>query len=308
MKTLVQWKRFATLVACGVALVASTAQAELLGTFNWVAYDNLAGTMYTEGGNVNAITWDADRPGSHNPSGTLIDYASGNATGATMYTNDGYSDSSAQSPSPYAGSYLWADGSGVALTPGTAAEIIFGDVLTGYANGNKIAHQNPPPTSGAAISSRTQQYLRFTGLDPTKTYTFAGGSDAKSRYRNDGGHPGFSHVDLVGADSAVNNSLLTSITAAAYTPGNGYANSGLSSVLTYENDDLVRYDGINPGSDGEFGVLLYTSHDQTDREWFPAFNASVLAEDGGPAVPEPTSIALIVLGAVGLLALRRRRR
>lgn len=306
MQFVSSWRLITASLIC---MFAGTAQAGLVGSFSWIAYNNHAGTMYIEGGNVNAVTWDADRTGSHNPSGVLVDYATGNSTGVTMHTNDGFSDGAAQSPSPYSGSYLWADGSGVAMTLGTAGETIFGDILTGYANGNMIAHQNPPPSSSAPTSSRTQQYLLFSGLDSSKTYTFAGVSDAKSRYRNDGGHPGFSHVELVGADSAVNNSILTSVTSASYTAGNGYASSGMNSVLTYENDDLVRYDSIDPGADGTFAVLLYTSHDQTDREWQPAFNASVLAEAGasGPAVPEPAAAVLLLLGSVGLLALRRRR-
>ena len=293
-----------------LCLITGFAHAELVGSFSWVAYNNHAGTMYTEGGNINAITWDDDRSGSQNPSGGLVDYASGTSTGVTMNTNDGVGDSSAQSPSPYGGSYLWADGSGVALTSGTAAEAIFADVLTGYAGGNMIAHQNPPPSVSAPDSSRTQQYILYTGLDPSKTYTFAGAADAASRYTAAGGNAGFSHVTLLGADSATNNSVLTSVIDAAYMSGNGYSSSGNASVLTYENDDLVRWDEINPGSDGSFGVLLTTSHDETDRQWFPAFNATVLAEagGGGGAVPEPASILMLGVGGLGLLALVRRRR
>jgi hypothetical protein len=303
--------RTLVIVTLACLLAAAIARAELMdytgGSYEWVAYDNLTATVTATPTNVNAFAHDADRKSSSTPSGTLVDYT-GSSTGVTMLVNDGYKYivgsgttpalAADQSATPWADSYLWADSQGSALLAGTAGHDIFGDVMTDYGSGMVILHQNGDDY--APLGRRSQLHLIFRGLDPDARYAFAGIADADPGHRGPS-HPGFSLVELMGVDSAVNNSILT--TAAAVTALPGFGQVGLTTSFSYETDDLVYYDHIAPGSDGEFAVTVSWINDDNHQNWCPGFNAIAVAKH---VAPEPATFSVLTLGGIALLWIRRK--
>jgi hypothetical protein len=266
------------------ALLASPAWADLMAytpgdDYAWVAYNNLTATLgQILPAGVTGIAIDEDRPANSVLTGELLDYSTGLGVTIMMETSK---------PS----GYLWVDNTDP-QNPG----LIFADTVGGSYTGNVIAH-----------NLGTQQLLTFTGLDPNKTYTFAGVATAPSNH-----HDSLSTVELVGADGAVNESVLT---AGGQGDGHngftdplqqfpGFGMTSTSTFISFLDDDLAMWSGIDPGDDGAFSILV-TSVQIGYREWAPALDAIVLAEEGAADIPEPATMSLLLVGAIGCL--RRRK-
>lgn len=256
-------------------LLASSVWADLTTytgkTYNWVAYDNLTATLgQTLPANVTGYAWDDDwiygRP-EHVPSGALVNYDTGVTLGVTMdISRTGY---------------LWVD-----TTDPQSGGAIFDDVLGASYTGNVIAH-----------NLGTTQTITIAGLDPTKTYTFAGVATTISAH-----YDSLSTLVLQGADAAVNESVLTADAALNTFPG--FGTTDYSTFMSYLEDDLAMWTGIEPGADGTISLLL-TSVKIGNREWGPALDAFALAEEDIDDIPEPATMSLLALGGVALLKRRR---
>jgi hypothetical protein len=131
--------------------------------------------------------------------------------------------------------------------------------------------------------------LTLSGLNPAKSYSFA-----TTANRNDATYTNrISRFTISSADAFVNSST------AGTTITNGGAstafNTGYNTVTGY----VVRWTGINPGSDGQIQIVAIPDNLTAQYKSY-AFSVFQLVE-----VPEPASIVLMGLGVAALL--RRRR-
>jgi len=129
-----------------------------------------------------------------------------------------------------------SDDTGGNLVFGTPAYNIFNEIATGDSIVDFEGRVND-------IEGSQFQDIVFTGLDPTKTYSFAGTS-VRSRIYSDR----ITRVTISGHDSAVNNSSL----ASAPNPGDDYAD-----YCPADNSDegyVASWTDIEPGADGSFTI------------------------------------------------------
>jgi lamin tail-like protein/CotH protein/K319-like protein/chitobiase/beta-hexosaminidase-like protein len=129
-----------------------------------------------------------------------------------------------------------SDDTGGNLVFGTPAYNIFNDIATGESIVDFEGRVND-------IEDSQFQDIVFTGLDPTKTYTFAGTS-VRSRIYSDR----ITRVTISGHDSAVNNSSL----AYAPNPGDDYADYGPADNSS--TGYVASWTDIEPGADGSFTI------------------------------------------------------
>ena len=261
--------RTLTVLALLGCLLVGVAEADLSAVtgedYDWVAYNNLTATLSSlpedkdppppPPANVTGFTVDNDMTAAQVPSGELLAFDDGSGTGVTLTVSE----------IDPGGDYLWCDNT----TPQNAG-LIFSDALgTSYA-GNAILH-DPGST----------QLLTLTGLDPALTYTFAGVAAAPSGYHNS-----LSTVVIQGVDAFVNESVLTGTSLVGRTGrGEDYIpitpTTGPDRMdISFVDDDLAMWTGINPGADGSFSVLVtsvYIGH----REWAPGLDAIALGASGG---------------------------
>jgi hypothetical protein len=120
--------------------------------------------------------------------------------------------------------------------------------------------------------------------------------------------PGVQLVDLGSSDSAfaVNAQSTSNATAADVVPGTGIARLPIvipagTPVGTY----AIKIDDKDPGE------LGFTSFGSADETTFPGANIPFTSQDGvltvtGTNVPEPATLGLFSVAAVGLLARRRK--
>lgn len=277
--------------------VCSAASAGIIGAYDWVAYDSLTafiGTTnplgdfdasYVPAGNITDYTIDTDRS-AYTTSGELIDYGTGAATGVTMevvWSGNGQ---------------LFIEKSNNVLTPGPVEF----DVLSPNYKGKLVLHG----TTGQTDRSQT---IVFTDLDPDCEYEFYGIAEGGSSY-----YDSYAIIDLLSTDAVTNESTLTSVASINTLAGFG-VNTPSQSFLGYATDDLMKFTGIRPGADGTFSVRA-TSAVFGHRGHSPGFDAIALAKvtgaegpvippvnpPDGSAVPEPSSQAMAMMAALGLLA------
>jgi hypothetical protein len=240
-----------TLATC--LMVSGTARAALEDytgeTYDWVAYNNLTATAGPAvPANITDFTIDTDR--GVDTHGELLNYADGTGTGVTFDVE-------------WDGSQLFVDNY-YAPTP----HPIF-DVMGASYQGIMVAHWEV-----------TYQLLTFTGLDPTKTYTFAGVAAGDASH-----YDAISLVHIQGADASTQESVLTSNeTIMGFA---GYGMTATSMSISYVSDDLAMWSGINPGADGTFSILL-DGEQRGHRDWCPAFDAIALAQEGDGGTPPRT--------------------
>jgi len=259
-------RTFAFLTLLGF-LSVGVATAELSdvtgGDYSWVAYNNLTATL-GQGlpAGVTGFTVDNDRTSLEVPSGELLDFGTGGGTGVTVTVSE-------VDPGI---DYLWVD-----TTPPQNAGPVFSDVLGASYTGNAILHDDG-----------STQLLTFTGLDPDATYAFAGVATAPSAYYNS-----LSTVVIQDANAFVNESVLTATPSfegryyrggplVTMTPTSG----GDTMHISFVDDDLAMWTGIDPGADGSFSILV-TSVLIGHREWAPGLDAITLAEEGAPSMLSP---------------------
>ena len=269
-------KKLTIIIALGLA-VAATASAELIdhtgGTYQWVAYNNLsAGSVasgHTAPANTTEYTWDGDFAGEVQ-SGLLAKYASGASTGVTMaITHNG------------TGQLFWEGGGAY---PGGPGGTIFADVMGATYDDNMVLH-----------SLGSVQTIIFSGLDPTKLYTFAGAATKDPNYFD-----GLSTIEIVGADASTDGNILSGLMPTTFAAFNG-TETATKTFLTYDDDDLVLWSNISPGADGTFSIVG-TQVVFGNRGHSPAFDTIALAQQD---IPEPATMSLLALGAVALV--RRRK-
>ena len=245
------------LLGCLLVGVAGADLSAVTGEdYSWVAYNNLTATLgQTLPATVTGFTVDNDRTHLQVPSGELVAFDDGAGSGVTLAVSEIDPNTD----------YLWVDG-----TPAQSAGAVFSDVLGASYTGNTILH-DPGST----------QLLTFSGLDPNLTYTFAGVATSISRYHNS-----LSTVVVQGADALVNESVLTT-TSLVGRVGRGEPYIPITPTsgpdwmdISFVDDDLAMWTGINPGADGSFSVLV-TSVYIGDREWAPGLDAIALAASGG---------------------------
>ena len=245
------------LLGCLLVGVAGADLSAVTGEdYSWVAYNNLTATLgQTLPATVTGFTVDNDRTHLQVPSGELVAFDDGAGSGVTLAVSEIDPNTD----------YLWVDG-----TPAQSAGAVFSDVLGASYTGNTILH-DPGST----------QLLTFSGLDPNLTYTFAGVATSISRYHNS-----LSTVVVQGADALVNESVLTT-TSLVGRVGRGEPYIPITPTsgpdwmdISFVDDDLAMWTGINPGADGSFSVLVtsvYIGH----REWAPGLDAIALGASGG---------------------------
>jgi hypothetical protein len=234
------------LTICGTARAALEDYTG--ATYDWVAYNNLTATVGPAvPANITDFTIDTDPDRIYDPDGELLKYADGTGTGVTFDVE-------------WDGSQLFVEDA-YAPTPPT----IF-DVMGASYQGIMVIHWE-----------YTYQLLTFTGLDPTKTYTFAGVATADTNH-----HDCLSIVHIQDVDASTQESVLTSHeTLAGYA---GYGMTDTSVSLSYVSDDLAMWSGINPGADGAFSILV-DGNQRGSRDWCPAFDAIALAQEGDGGTP-----------------------
>ncbi|MHC4984898.1 MAG: hypothetical protein ACYTFO_01955, partial [Planctomycetota bacterium] len=251
--------RTPAVVAIICVLLVGVAKADLSAVtgddYGWVAYNNLTATLgQTLPANVTGFTVDNDRSGLEIPSGELLAYDTGAGTGVTLTVSEVV-------PNTH---YLWVDNT----SPQNAGPI-FSDVLGASYTGNTIAHD-----------AGSTQLFEFAGLDPSATYTFAGVATAPSAYYNS-----LSTVVIQGADAFVNESVLSATPSFEGRPYRGGplvtmtpTSAGDTMHISFVDDDLAMWSGIDPGANGAFSVLV-TSVMIGHREWAPALDAITLAAE-----------------------------
>lgn len=188
------------------------------------------------------------------------------------------------------------DGSVTEFTAGTDAANMFGGKVVD--TGKVIYYGN----SGWYVD------LLFTNLTPGSTYDFAttvdrgtGGTIAAPGYYSD-------RWTVI---------TLSDVAASTYASSAGafQVSSTATSIQCYNtiNGQIAQWSGISPGTDGDFAVRFTYA---TDPSQFPSGASQNTTRGYGPAmfmlqetsgsVPEPTTLSLLALAGLPLLARRRR--
>jgi hypothetical protein len=267
-----------TIIFALCLVIAGPIQAELIdhtgASYAWAAYNNLsAGSVnspHTTPANTTEYTWDGDFPGEVQ-SGLLVKYAGGASTGVTMAI--GHNGT---------GQLFWEGGGQYTGGPGGT---IFHDVMGDTYDDNMALH-----------SLGSVQTITFSGLDPTKLYTFAGAATKAPSYFD-----GLSTIEIAGVDASTAGNILSGLMPTNFAAFNG-THTATKTFLTYAEDDLVLWKNIAPGADGTFSIVG-TQVVFGNRGHSPAFDTIALAQQG--FVPEPATMSLLAAGAV--IALMRRR-
>ena len=212
-----KWQYLIGVLVLGTGLAG--AQADVL----WSAYNDL--NVIPPWGTQANVTAYTNYDSETNNSGLLMNFETGSDVGmphVEIVGNVGTSNS---------------ETTGGNLVFGTPAYNIFNDIATGDSIVDFEGRVNDMP-EGSVV----QQDIVFTGLDPTKTYSFAGTSVRSSEYDRN------TRVIISGHDSAVNNSSL----AIAPNPGDDYAVYDPA-----DNSDegyVASWTDIDPGADGSFTI------------------------------------------------------
>jgi len=276
--------RTLTIAAIACLLLAGSARAALIDytgdAYEWVAYNSGTSTVNgTLPANTTEFTIDTDYGLPPQPeyvdSGELLKF-SGGGTGVNLQLiyaepNGGQHFASSRDHNP---------------------NLIFDDTLVDAYNGRQILHFN-----GADGGDGPRMEMVFTGLDPSKTYTFAGVAEYGSKFDC------LSVASIVGADASINESVLTSNATTMGLPYFGMSPTTVS--ISYNEDDLAMWSGIDPGSDGSFTIIVQAMVREDSQGHNPAFNAFALAEE---VIPEPATAVMLMVGAAAVLTRRSSRR
>lgn len=265
---------------------SSVAEAGLIGSYDWVAYNNsTAGTpAFSPVGptvpNVTDYSFDTVFGG-----GTTL-YSGGVAVPgnvASLVRFDNGADTGVGYTAPIGPTSTWHGAAnrsswGSPLVPGTVAHDNFGDIVgTNYELNGGFQNDN-------GVSTQT---LTFTNLDPTKKYTFAAISTQIEWAER--GTGGVSKVTLVNSDVTggfANNTTQSPFLSVGGVAGGDYkiisastslgfnlpalteqwslvnANLGTDAInyafLSGHSDDMIRFDDIMPGDDGTFSITTLT--------------------------------------------------
>ena len=218
----------------------------------WVAYNDMVYISGQPESNITKFTIpDEDFPSS----GVLVDYATGEETPVTATITA--SNINFQTDSTYFGAET---------ASGTEAYEMFHDIV-----------DMRGLLQYSSSSSSWNVEIKFTGLDPAKTYSFA-----TTANRDDSGYDArITRFSISGADDAVNASTegvtVVDNDAVAFSTGNNTANGY-----------VARWTGINPGSDGEF-IVRAEPHTSENRAY--GFSVFMLAEEApsGPTITTSTN-------------------
>ena len=205
--------------------------------------------------------------------------------------------------------------SGSSLT--ATVEIAYTTNANGYQNGSTAFDSGSPAAnlfnsyvtfnSGSAesieVDSASNLTYTFASLDGTgaQKYSFAG-----SAIRGDASYTNrWTKVTISGADSFTHAST-SATNVVVGTGSNGLSTNEVAFNSGYNTiGSVIRFDNIMPGSDGKFSIIStqYTGGSGAGGSKGYALAGFRLEES---AVPEPTSLSLIGLGAAALLGRRRR--
>ncbi len=135
--------------------------------------------------------------------------------------------------------------------------------------------------------------ITFSNLDVNATYDVAMfGNRINTNANNNEDNP--ETFEISGADAFTNVSSTGTI-----------INASTTAFDTRNNDAtgfIARWTGVSPGIDGQFSITL------KDGNKINYLNAIRLESVAPPAVPEPTSILLCLIGSIGLVVVMRRVR
>lgn len=255
-------------VVVTAALLCAAAAYGDFTAFNDCVYD--ASHSYI-GANVTTFNISTDSPGPS--SGLLLDQATGNSTGVTATLTQ--SGGVMYQIDPITG--------GCDSAVGTDAFNTFGNIAG---------------MQGTIFYGSDPSYvdLTFTGLDPSRLYTFA---TTANRGADVEGKTGYldrvTKYTVSGADSYTN----------ASTAGTTITDSGASTAFctacNSTNGYVARWTDIAPGSDGTIAIRAGAD----DYYKFYAFDVFQLATQ---PVPEPSTLVLLAIGSLAALGFVLRRR
>jgi hypothetical protein len=213
----------------------------------------------------------ADGGGFENPSGLLIDFATGTWTSVTA-TLTGANISGSTSAAPAAGTDAYNVFNG---------KVNLGDWSTSY------------------NSSASEWYYQvtFTGLDPSKTYEFVTTANRDNpSYAGDGASSRWTRFSIIGADTYTNSSSAGVVEVSEDVV---MMNTGYNTINGY----VVRWTGIT-AADGSFTVISQNVGPAGPGEPIKSYGLEgfMLAE-----VPVTPTVLLLGSGLVGVLIYRRRR-
>jgi len=148
--------------------------------------------------------------------------------------------------------------------------------------------------------------VELSGLDPNKTYNFAtSAARSKPTYSDR-----ISIFTLNGADSFTNSSTPgTDNELETYTTGTDILGPNQVRFITGDNNTLgyvARWTDIDPGDDGT--ITIRTTHDAASNGGYKAYAPDVFMVQEVGVIPEPSTIAMLVMGLFGLLAHAWRKR
>ena len=273
-----------TIALLSAAAAVSSSRAELTGDYSWVAYNNAVSGVpfFSENlGNTVPHVTDYSIERTHTPpaaanNGVLWSEGQEAPSPVPLLRFSDASDTgvffAAEITGPTDSWYnaTFRDSLGAFPPEGSVPGLNFGDVLgANYAQNG--AYQND--------NSQARQVYTYSGLDPDKRYTFAAIA-TQTPFGNARGSGGFARVTLSGADAFSNNSTLSAImsnpdgTLRMFTGGRpmeGTADelkmrwdavqaslgTGLidHAFITGYGDDMIRFDEIEPGDDGEIQIV-----------------------------------------------------